>query len=139
MKKLSSTFLKVGMIIGFILAGIFLLAALICLMTGLSDVTRAMLIEAYNNGEINTDLPDAEAFATFVQIYLITFAVVFIYLGAMSLVDAIVASLTLRQPSKGKYIACIVLGAMCIEFLILGGIFGLIALKRENQHPEAVG
>ena len=139
MKKLSSTFLKVGMIIGFILAGVFLVSSLFFIVLGVSDVTREMLIEAYNSGDIQTDLPDAEAFATFVQIYLITFGVAFIYLGAMSLVDAIVASLTLRQPSKGKYIACIVLGAMCIEFLILGGIFGLIALKRENQHPEVVG
>ena len=133
MKRASNILLKVGMILGFVCGGLLLLGSLLFIIYGVSPVIREMLIELYNSGSINSDLPDAESFAAFFQKFFLSFGLVYIALGVACIADAVVCSISLRQPSKGHYLACIILGAFSTELSLVGGILGLISLNRENR------
>lgn len=133
MKRASNILLRVGMILGFVCGGLLLLSSLVFIIYGVSPVIREMLIELYNSGDVNTDLPNAESFATFFQTFFLTIGIIYVGLGVVCISSAIVNSITLREPTKSHYLACIILGAISTEISLVGGILGFVALNRENR------
>ena len=51
-------------------------------------------------------------------------------------ISAVVSSQDLREPTKNRHIACIILGAFSTGLATLGGIYGLIADGQENRHTQ---
>ena len=98
-----------------------------------------MLIKAIEDGSIavhsNHDIPAKDIVLIF-QISFILTGVVLLIVGAMCVANAIIASKTRNEPTRGRYIACIVTGALSTDFSIVGGILGLIYLKRQERQKQ---
>ena len=95
---------------------------------------REALIENFENNGVDFG-DDPEVLATVAQVMIICYSLTFAIIGVMAIVDAVVAKRTMQNPSKGGYIACIILGAFSTNTSIVGGILGLIALNRERNRP----
>lgn len=71
--------------------------------------------------------------------YFMTLGVIFFVLSVMNIVSAIVAFKGRSSMSKGVMIGNIVIGALaCAEINILGAIFGLIAISRNNRKQDVI-
>ena len=138
MGKISNTMLKIGMILSIVCSAILLFTSPFLITIGVSPHIREMIIEGVKNGDINSDYAP-EIAAAIVQGLALGAGITYVLLGALCVADAIVASLTLKEPSRGRYIACIVLGTMSTNFTIAGGILGLIYSARveRNKRREA--
>ena len=138
MLKASRVLLKVAAILGTVLGAIFLASVPVFLVIGFSTTIRDMLIEAFNNGTISTTFEDAsyETIVLVLQIVFISLGFVFLIIGGMCVANAIIASKTRNEPTRGRYIACIITGALSTDFSLVGGIFGLICLSRQQRKPE---
>ena len=136
MKKASNILIRIGMILSAVAAGLLLVSAIAFIICGTSQSIRQMLIDGYYDGSFNTDIDDADQFAMIIQLMLVFYGVFFIIFGGLCLASSIVSSMTLRNPSKGRLIACIIFGAMSTELSLIGGILGLVALNRERNEPQ---
>ena len=135
MKKVSNIFLKVAHILG-IIVGILLLVTFVgAVVASFLPETRDALIEIFQNNGVDFG-DDPESLALMAQILMIVYSFVFIILGVICIIDAIVAKKTIENPTKGRYIACIILGAMSTDFSLVAGILGLISLNKENAQKQ---
>ena len=133
MLKASNALLKAAMIVGTIVGAIVLATVPFFFVIGFSPVIRDMLIEAMKQGEINVqgDATPYELGALIIQVSFVVLAFSMLIVGGMCVANAIIASRTRREPTRGLYIACIVTGAMSTDFSLVAGILGLINLNRE--------
>ena len=129
--------LRVGMILCIVCGALLLFMTPFLIATGVSPRIHDMIVEAVNSGEVNSDYAP-EVAATIVQSMLLSCGIVLLIYGALCVAAAIVDSKALKETSRGRYIACIVLGAMTTGFAMAGGILGLIADARirRNQARE---
>lgn len=135
MKRASDILLKISYIFGLVM-GILLLVSFvptICIAF-LPEAREAFIQVLENNGADFGD--DPEAIALIVQLSIVCYSLVFVFLGTLCIVDAVISKKALNEPSKNRYIACIILGAMSVEFSLIGGILGLVALNRENNRKQ---
>ena len=128
LRKLSEVFLIVGEIFSFVYMALFVIFAVVFFIAG-SPLCHDLIVKGLEEGNINSTIPGTpEEVATYVQIIFISMAVCFVLWAILVLVNAIIAMKVRKNPSKGGYIANIVLGLLsCVEFNLIGGIFGLIA------------
>ena len=137
MERASRILIKVGMIVSIVYAAIMLFSSPFMIVMGVSSHIHDMIVDGVSNGEIYSDLSPEQA-AIVVQATLLSLGIMFIIFGLVGLIDAIIASKTLREPSKNRYIACIILGALSTELTLVGGILGLISLSRKNRKQDYI-
>lgn len=132
MKRISNTMLRVGMILSIVCGALLIFCSPFLITTGVSPRIHEMLAEAVRNGDINSEYaPDIAAGV--VQTILLTYGIFCLVCGGLCIAAAIVDSKTLKEPTRGRYIACIVLGTMSTGFAIAGGVLGLIADSRQRR------
>ena len=133
MKKASNIVLLVGSILGFVAAGGLFIAAVVFIILSTPAFTD-FIREGIQNGSITTDASDIEIAIGIVVATFITCAVFFIIVGVLSIVSSIIALKARKEGRKGLYIACLVLGILSNEVVLVGSIFGLISNKKEPQN-----
>lgn len=133
MQKASNVLLKVATIVGTVAGAIILAIVPFLLVIGFSTTIRDMLYEAMKDGTITVqgDATPYEVGVFIIQFTFIALGFALLIVGASCVVNAIIASKTRREPTRGLYIACIVTGALSTDFSLVAGIFGLICLNRE--------
>ena len=122
MKKASEVLFKISTILGAICAGIILAVSPFELVLGFSPRIHEMLVEAYN-----------DAFATLIQTICAVTGILLVIIGILCVVASILGVRLRKQAIRGSLIAAIVIGAISIDTLIVGAIFGLIALNKEDK------
>ena len=134
MLKASRTLLRVATIFGTVCGALILACVPVLLVLGVSPTIHDMLVKAIQDGQIHTDLDlPAEQIVLGLQISFIASAVMLIFVGGCCVANALISSKTREQPTRGRYIACIITGALSTEFSIVGAIFGLISLKKSER------
>ena len=134
MKKTSEVLFKISTILGAICAGIMLAVSPFELVFGFSPRIHEMLVEAYSDGNINTSFElNGESFATLIQTICAVTGILLVILGVLCVVASILGVRLRKQATRGSLIAAIVIGAISIDTLIVGAIFGLIALNKEDK------
>lgn len=134
MKRASDILLKITYILGLVCGIILLVSFIPTMCIAFVPEAREALIENFENNGVDFG-DDPEVLATVAQVMIICYSLTFAIIGVMAIVDAVVAKRTMQNPSKGGYIACIILGAFSTNTSIVGGILGLIALNRERNRP----
>ena len=127
LKKVSEVFLILGEIFSFVYMAGFIIAAVVFFIGG-SPVCHDLIVKLIEEGNINSSFAGTpEEVAIYVQIVLISTGITFVIWAVLTLVNALVAMKARKNPSKGAYIANIILGLLsCVELNLIGGIFGLI-------------
>ena len=134
MKRLSKTFLRVGGIIDFVIAGSFFIAVIVFAILA-SPLFTDVLVKGIEDGNITSSIevtPEQAAFG--IQLVFLGLAVGFSFVVACAVVAAIFSFKAVNNYTKGMLITNIVLGS-CIGsgFSTAAGILGVIALARENR------
>ena len=139
MLKASRALLKVATIIGTICGALILAFVPACFVLGFSNTIRDMLVKAINDGEVtihsSVDLKP-EQIALMIQVMFIVLGFTLLPIGVLCVINAMISSKTRNEPTRGRYIACIVTGALSTDFSIIAGIFGLICLNRESRQNK---
>ena len=140
MKKVSSILFLVGGIYSVVCAVIFLmLGGGFIVLSG--PAFTAYIVEGIKNGTINTTFEGItpEEIAAIVQALFVGYGIGMIFFTVLSTVNAVVSFMARKSANKGMMIANIILGAVsCMVVNLVGGIFGLIALKKEANSGEFV-
>ena len=140
MNRISNTMLRIGMILCIICGAILLFCMPFLITMGVSPHIHEMIAEAVRNGDVNSDYAPDVAAGVF-QGIMLGYGIFCLIYGALCVASAIVSSKTLREPSRGRYIACIVMGCMSTGFSIAGGILGLIyqaRVARNERRQQAI-
>lgn len=139
MLKASRALLRVATILGTVLGALILACVPVCFVIGCSTTIRDMLVEATKDGTVtihsDADL-GAEEIVLIFQIMFIILGVTLLLIGVAFVINAIIASKTRREPTRGRYIACIVTGALSTDFSLVAGILGLVNLGREERKKQ---
>ena len=137
MRKASNILLKIGMILNIVLAVLLVVSAALSIVVGVSSAIHEMIIDGVNNGDIQSNLT-AEQAAILVQSLALSFGICSAIFAVVATIGAVISSQTLREPTKGRYIACIVLGAFASNVTTVGGVFGLIADGQDRRRARAI-
>ena len=139
MNRISNTMLRIGMILCIISAASLIFCVPFFITMGVSPRIHQMIVEAVENGSVNSDYAP-EIAAGIVQGVLLASGIVCLIYGGLCVAGAIVPSKTLKEATRGRYIACIVLGLMTTNFATAGGILGLIYQARvaRNERRQKV-
>lgn len=141
MLKASRTLLRVAAIVGTICGALLLACVPVFFVIGISPTIRDMLIKAIDDGTIpahsSVPLSTQEMVLGF-QVAFIIVGVLLLIIGVMCVVNAIIATKTRNEPTRGRYIACIVTGALSTDFSLVAGIFGLICLSRQKNQDSSI-
>ena len=133
MFKASRVLLRVAAIVGTIFGAITLAMVPVFFVFGFSNTIRDMLVQAMNDGTITTNTNDLpyEKVVLLLQVTFVITGFTLMIIGVSCVINAVIATRTRSNPTRGLYIACIVTGALSTDFSIIAGIFGLICLNRE--------
>ena len=139
MNRISNTMLRIGMILCIICGAILLFCTPFLITMGVSPHIHEMIAEAVRNGDINSEYAPDVAAGVF-QGIMLGYGIFCLIYGGICIASAIVSSKTLREPSRDRYIACIVFGTMSTGFATAGGILGLIYQARvaRNERRQKV-
>ena len=137
MKRLSKSFLRVGGIIDFVLAGSFFIAVIVFGILA-SPLFTDVLVKGIEEGNITSSIeatPEQAAFA--IQLIFLGLAVGFLFVVAFAIVAAIFSFKAVNNYTRKMLITNIVLGS-CIGsgFSTAAGILGVIALAREARNES---
>lgn len=139
MQKTSRTLLLVATIVSTVVGAIILALVPVLIILGVSPTISNMLREAIANGEIKNDSSvSADTAVLIIQTIFIVTGVILTVVGGCCVVNAVIASITRRAPTRNLYIACIVTGALSTDFSLVAGILGLIALSRQERNQQTV-
>ena len=141
MLKASRVLLRVAAIVGTVCGALLLACVPAFFIIGFSNRIHDMLVEAMNDGTINTHTNDLsfESIAFGLQIMFIVLGFTLLLIGVTCVINAVISVKTRNEPTRGRYIACIVTGALSTDFSIIAAIFGLICLhkaERQNKLEE---
>ena len=140
MLKASRALLRVAAIVGTVCGALILACVPFFFVIGFSSTIRDMLIKAMNDGTITTNTNDLpfETIVLGLQIMFVALGFTLLTIGACCVVNAIIAVRTREEPTRGRYIACIVTGALSTDFSIIAAIFGIICLKRAERQKNII-
>ena len=139
MLRTSRILLKVATIVSTICGAIILAFVPVFLTIGFSSTIHDMLLEAIKDGTVTVHSSNGLSNEQMVKLFQVIFATVgfvFIIIGVLCVANAIIASKTRNEPTRGRYIACIITGALSTDFSLVGGIFGLISLARIEKNKQ---
>lgn len=126
------------MIVGTVFGALILACVPVFFVLGFSSTIRDMIVSAMEDGTITVtgdDLP-YEKLVILLQVMFIILGFTLLTIGVCCVVNAIIASKTRREPTRGRYVACIVTGALSTDFSLVAGILGLICLAREERRKK---
>ena len=139
MLKASRTLLRVAAILGTVCGALLLACVPVLFVIGVSPTIHEMLLEAIKEGTVtvhsSAGLTNEQIVLVF-QVSFIATAVVLLIIGVMCVVNAIIATKTRNEPTRGRYIACIITGALSTDFSLVAGIFGLICLSKQERQKK---
>ena len=138
MLKASRALLRVAAIVGTVCGALLLACVPFFFVIGFSSTIRDMLVQAMKDGTITVegkDLPYEQLVFIF-QLMFVALGFALMTIGVCCVVNAIIAVRTRNEPTRGRYIACIVTGALSTDFSIIAAIFGLICLKKQERLKE---
>lgn len=135
MLKASRALLRVAAIMGTVFGALILACVPVFFVFGFSITIRNMLVQAMNDGTITTNTNDLpyEKVAILFQVMFIIIGFTLLIVGVCCVVNAIISVRTRNEPTRGRYIACIVTGALSTDFSLIASVFGLICLAREER------
>lgn len=134
MERASSILLKIATIVGTIVAALLGVVTPLFIILGASPAIHDSLVQGFDNGDLAYQgFPDSESAARFVQGVFLALGIVYAILVALCVANAIISSKARRLKTRNLYIAAIVTGALSTDLSLVGGIFGLIALKRKEN------
>ena len=138
MLKSCRVLLRVATILGTICGALILACVPAFFIIGFSSTIRDMLVEAMNDGTITVNANDLpyEKVAIVFQAMFVFLGFVLLIIGAMCVINAIIASKTRNEPTRKRYIACIVTGALTTDFSLVAGILGLICLNKQERQKK---
>ena len=138
MLKASRSLLRVAAIVGTVCGALILACVPAFFIIGFSGTIRDMLVEAMKDGTVAVHGTSAsyETVAFIIQGTFVSLGFTLLIIGVMCVVNAIIATRTRNEPTRGRYIACIVTGALSTDFSLIAGIFGLICLAREENKKK---
>lgn len=141
MGRISNVMLRIGMILCIICGATLIFCTPFLITVGVSPRIHQMIVEAVEAGNIESDYAP-EIAAGIVQGIMLGTGIFCLIYGALCVAAAIVSSRTLREPSRGRYIANIVLGLMTTNFAAAGGILGLIyqarVARKQRREQQAL-
>ena len=135
MRRVSNIMLRIGMILSIICTILLVISAALLIVVGVSPAVRQLIIDGVNNGDIHSDL-SPESAALLVQSMALSGGITCAILAIVCVISAVISSQDLREPTKNRHIACIILGVFSTGLATLGGIFGLIADGQENRRAN---
>ena len=126
MRRASQVLFKVGKILSIIELVAYLICVVVYFVLGGSV---ALIQQGLEDGSIKTDVQGSpEEVAIALAAIFIVLAVVFLFLGAFSIVNIVLTSKALKNPTKGICIANIVFGIISgAEVNAVGGFLGVFA------------
>lgn len=133
MKKASRVLLKIAHIYGLIMGIYCLLVSLVWIVISLNPVMRDAIVQSLEENGVDFGELSPEQIVLLFQLIIASSAVAFVYLGVISIVDAVVSRKALNNPTRGRLIACMILGAMSTDFSFVGGMLGIFSLAKENR------
>lgn len=138
MLKASRSLLRVAAIVGTVCGALILACVPAFFIIGFSSTIRDMLVEAMKDGTVTVHDTSAsyETLVFIIQGIFVSLGFTLLVIGVMCVVNAIIATRTRNEPTRGRYIACIVTGALSTDFSLIAGIFGLICLAREENKKK---
>lgn len=138
MLKASRSLLRVAAIVGTVCGALILACVPAFFIIGFSSTIGDMLVEAMKDGTVTVHDTSAsyETLVFIIQGIFVSLGFTLLIIGAMCVVNAIIATRTRNEPTRGRYIACIVTGALSTDFSLIAGIFGLICLAREEHKKK---
>ena len=138
MLKASRSLLRVAAIVGTVCGALILACVPAFFIIGFSSTIRDMLVEAMKDGTVTFRDTSAsyETLVFIIQGIFVSLGFTLLIIGVMCVVNAIIATRTRNEPTHGRYIACIVTGALSTDFSLIAGIFGLICLAREENKKK---
>ena len=138
MLKASKSLLRVAAIVGTVCGALILACVPAFFIIGFSSTIRDMLVEAMKDGTVTVHDTSAsyETLVFIIQGIFVSLGFTLLIIGVMCVVNAIIATRTRNEPTRGRYIACIVTGALSTDFSLIAGIFGLICLAREENKKK---
>lgn len=138
MLKASRSLLRVAAIVGTVCGALILACVPAFFIIGFSSTIRDMLVEAMKDGTVTVHDTSAsyETLVFIIQGIFVSLGFTLLIIGVMCVVNAIIATRTRNEPTRGRYIACIVTGALSTDFSLIAGIFGLICLAREENKKK---
>ena len=138
MLKASKSLLRVASIVGTVCGALILACVPAFFIIGFSSTIGDMLIEAMKDGTVTFRDTSAsyETLVFIIQGIFVSLGFTLLIIGVMCVVNAIIATRTRNEPTHGRYIACIVTGALSTDFSLIAGIFGLICLAREENKKK---
>ncbi len=138
MLKASRSLLRVAAIVGTVCGALILACVPAFFIIGFSSKIGDMLVEAMKDGTVTVHGTSAsyETLVFIIQGIFVSLGFTLLIIGVMCVVNAIIATRTRNEPTRGRYIACIVTGALSTDFSLIAGIFGLICLAREENKKK---
>ena len=138
MLKASRSLLRVAAIVGTVCGALILACVPAFFIIGFSSTIRDMLVEAMKDGTVTFRDTSAsyETLVFIIQGTFVSLGFTLLVIGVMCVVNAIISTRTRNEPTRGRYIACIVTGALSTDFSLIAGIFGLICLAREENKKK---
>ncbi len=138
MFKASRSLLRVAAIVGTVCGALILACVPAFFIIGFSSKIGDMLVEAMKDGTVTVHDSSAsyETLVFIIQGIFVSLGFTLLIIGVMCVVNAIIATRTRNEPTRGRYIACIVTGALSTDFSLIAGIFGLICLAREENKKK---
>ena len=138
MLKASRSLLRVAAIVGTVCGALILACVPAFFIIGFSSTIRDMLVEAMKDGTVTFHDTSAsyETLVFIIQGIFVSLGFTLLIIGVMCVVNAIIATRTRNEPTRGRYIACIVTGALSTDFSLIAGILGLICLAREENKKK---
>ena len=132
--------LRIGMILCIVCGALLIFTVPFLITVGVSSRIHDMIVEAVESGNVNSNY-DPEVAATIVQATALSCGIALLIVGIVCVVSAVVASKALKDCTRRRYIAAIVLGSMTSGFTLAGGILGLIAdarIRRNKAREQQV-
>ena len=138
MFKACRALLRVAAIVGTVCGALILACVPAFFIIGFSSTIGDMLVEAMKDGTVAVHDTSAsyETLVFIIQGIFVSLGFTLLIIGVMCVVNAIIATRTRNEPTRGRYIACIVTGALSTDFSLIAGIFGLICLAREENKKK---
>ena len=138
MKNLSRTFLRIGIIISWVVFGLLVFSGIVCIVLGVLPPIHDAIREGYTNSPNANEFASADAAVYFYIGTMIASGVVCLFFIPLPIINAVISNKALNEPNRGLLIASIVLGAMCSKFTLAGGILGLLAHIRERRNSNVI-
>ena len=139
MKNLSRIFLRIGAIFAIIFAVSLLLTTITFALLA-SPALKDALIEGFKDGTAHSSFegtPEQQTAAAQLM-----FLIMSISFGLVTVIEGLTAFFSFRainKPTEGKLVTAIVFGFFSSTmFPLVGGIFGLVALSKEQKQPAAI-